>query len=169
MGLLSYAWLFATLRSWPRDLPDLGIEPMSHVLQWQMGSLPLVPPGKPKCSTLCDPINCTPPGSSVHGILQARMLEQGFSSGKKPTCQYAGEIDVDLIPGSGDPLEESTATQYSCLENPMDRGDWLPTVLRITKSQTPLKIFSMHASHSLLQGIFPTQGWNLCLLCFLHW
>ena len=23
--------------------------------------------------------------------------------------------------------------------------------------------------HSLLQGIFPTQGSNLCLLCLLHW
>ena len=27
------------------------------------------------CSTLCDPMNCSPPGSSVHGILQARILE----------------------------------------------------------------------------------------------
>jgi len=27
------------------------------------------------CPTLFDPINCTPPGSSVHGILQARILE----------------------------------------------------------------------------------------------
>ena len=27
------------------------------------------------CTTLCDPIDCIPPGSSVHGILQARMLE----------------------------------------------------------------------------------------------
>ena len=24
---------------------------------------------------LCDPVNCRPPGSSVHGILQARILE----------------------------------------------------------------------------------------------
>ena len=27
------------------------------------------------CLTLCDPMNCSPPGSSVHGILQARILE----------------------------------------------------------------------------------------------
>ena len=26
--------------------------------------------------TLCDPMNCSPPGSSVHGILQARILER---------------------------------------------------------------------------------------------
>ena len=25
--------------------------------------------------TLCDPMNCSPPGSSVHGLLQARTLE----------------------------------------------------------------------------------------------
>ena len=27
------------------------------------------------CLTLCDPMACGPPGSSVHGILQGRMLE----------------------------------------------------------------------------------------------
>ena len=35
------------------------------------------------CLTLCNPMDCSPPGSSVHGILQARVLEWGaiaFSS-----------------------------------------------------------------------------------------
>ena len=27
------------------------------------------------CLTLCDPVDCSPPGSSVHGILQATILE----------------------------------------------------------------------------------------------
>ena len=27
------------------------------------------------CSALCDPVDCSPPGSSVHGILQAGILE----------------------------------------------------------------------------------------------
>ena len=27
------------------------------------------------CLTLCSPMDCSPPGSSVHGILQARILE----------------------------------------------------------------------------------------------
>ena len=27
------------------------------------------------CSTLCDPMDCSPPGSSVHRILQARILD----------------------------------------------------------------------------------------------
>ena len=29
------------------------------------------------CPTLCDPMDCGPPGSSVHGIFQARVLEWG--------------------------------------------------------------------------------------------
>ena len=42
---------------------------------------------------LSDPMDCSPPGSSGHGIFQARVLEWGaiaFSSGtsgKEPTCQ----------------------------------------------------------------------------------
>ena len=38
------------------------------------------------CLILCDPIDCSPPGSSVHGILQARVLEWGavsFSKGNQ--------------------------------------------------------------------------------------
>ena len=27
------------------------------------------------CRTLCDPMDCSPPGSSLHGILQARILK----------------------------------------------------------------------------------------------
>ena len=29
------------------------------------------------CPTLCDPMDCSLPGSSIHGILQARVLEWG--------------------------------------------------------------------------------------------
>ena len=29
------------------------------------------------CLTLCNPMDCSPPGSSVHGIFQARVLEWG--------------------------------------------------------------------------------------------
>ena len=27
------------------------------------------------CPTLCDPVDCSPPGPSIHGILQARILD----------------------------------------------------------------------------------------------
>ena len=39
------------------------------------------------CPTLCDPMDCIPPGSSVHGISQVRILEwvaTSFSRGSSP-------------------------------------------------------------------------------------
>ena len=35
--------------------------------------------------------------------------------------------------------------QYSCLENPMERGAWWTTIHRVTKSQTQLNQLSIHA------------------------
>ena len=57
------------------------------LLHWQADSLPLALPGKhwwtdtatakslQSCPTLSDPMDCSPPGSSVHGIFQAGVLE----------------------------------------------------------------------------------------------
>ena len=80
----------------------------------------------------------------------------------------AGNIrDAGLIPGlgrapgggHGNPL------QYSCLENPVDRGAWQATVHKVTKSQTRLKWLSTHSSYSaslewwpLIQSI--RHGWR---------
>ena len=52
--------------------------------------------------------------------------------------------DVGLIPGSGRCPEEGNGNplQYSCLENPKDRGAWWATVHRVSKSQTQLKQIS---------------------------
>ena len=43
-------------------------------------------------------------------------------------------------PGGG----HSNPFQYSCLENPMDRGAWQAVVHRVAKSWTQLKGLSMH-------------------------
>ena len=48
--------------------------------------------------------------------------------------------EISLGKGNGNPL------QYSCLENPMDRGAWQATVHRVTKSQTQRKQLSTHVS-----------------------
>ena len=54
----------------------------------------------------------------------------------------AGDIrEAGLIPGSGRSPEGGldNPLQYSCLENPVDRGAWECTVHRVAKSRTPLK------------------------------
>ena len=38
------------------------------------------------CPTLCDPTDCSPPGSSVHGILQARTLEWVATPSSRGIC-----------------------------------------------------------------------------------
>ena len=52
-----------------------------------------------------------------------------------------GARDVGLIPGSGRSpgRENGNPLQYSCLENPMDRGSWQAMVHRVAKSWTRLK------------------------------
>jgi len=49
--------------------------------------------------------------------------------------------DMGLIPGLGRSSGggHGNPFQYSCLENPMDKGAWQATVLKVTKSQTWLK------------------------------
>ena len=54
----------------------------------------------------------------------------------------AGDVgDVGLTPGSGRSPGEGRGNplQYSCLENPMDRGAWQATVHRVAKSWTQIK------------------------------
>ena len=49
--------------------------------------------------------------------------------------------------GHGNPL------QYSCLENPMDRGAWWATVHKVAKSQTQVKRFNSSGAGSLSWGL----------------
>ena len=70
-------------------------------------------------------------------------LPRGLS-GKEFTCN-AG--DTGLIPASGrfPGGGHGYPLQYSCLDNPIDRGAWQATVHRVAKSQTQLKWLSTHA------------------------
>ena len=68
----------------------------------------------------------------------------GGTSGKEPICQCRRHRDSGLIPGFGRSPGggHSNPLQYSCLENPMDRGVWQATVHRVSKNQTQLKQLS---------------------------
>ena len=66
---------------------------------------------------------------------------------KNPPANEADIRDMGLIPGSGRSPGggHGNPFQYSCLENPMDRGAWRAIVHRVTKSQTRLKQLSMQS------------------------
>ena len=78
----------------------------------------------------------SPPGSSIHGIFQARVLEWGAIASSEPagldtTEQLHFHFSLSFTgEGNGNPL------QYSCLENPKDRGAWWAAVHGVAKSQT---------------------------------
>ena len=63
---------------------------------------------------------------------------------KNPPADAGDVRDAGLIPGSGrDPGGVcGNPLQYSCLENPMDRGVWRATVHGVAKSRTRLKQLS---------------------------
>ena len=48
------------------------------------------------CMTLCDPVDCSPPGFSVHGILQARVLEWVAIASSKGSSQPRG-LNLHLL------------------------------------------------------------------------
>ena len=94
------------------------------------------------CPTLCNPMDCSPPGSSVHGILQARILEW---------------VPISLSTGSS---QFSLVTQpCPTLSNPMDCS--IPGFP--VRHQLP-ELAQTHVH----RVIFPTQGLSLHLLPFLH-
>ena len=74
---------------------------------------------------------------------------------KNPPVDAADVRDRSLIPGSGRSLGggNDKPLQYSCLENPTDRGAWWATVHGVTKSWTRLSTcFSNSDSRLPLAG-----------------
>ena len=49
------------------------------------------------CPTLCDPIDGSPPGSSVDGILQARILEWVAMSSSRGSSQLRDQTRVSYV------------------------------------------------------------------------
>ena len=51
------------------------------------------------CLTLCDPMDCSPPGASVHGILQVRILQGSFlTQGLNPRLLNCQAASLPLAP-----------------------------------------------------------------------
>ena len=63
--------------------------------------------------------------------------------GRNPPANAGDTRDTGLIPGSGRPPGEGkdNRLQYSCLENPMDRGAWWATVRGVPKSLLCISCF----------------------------
>ena len=92
----------------------------------------------------------------------------GGASGKEPTNQSRRPKKHGWIPGWGRSLGGGLGNplQYSCLENPMDRGAWQAAVHKVTKSQMWLKWHSVLTYILIVKPFLFT--WNLLrILLFL--
>ena len=95
-------------------------------------------------------VECRGPGRHG-GFANLLMGFPGGSEVKAPACN-AG--DLGLIPGSerfpgegnGNPL------QYSCLENPMDRGAWWATVHGVAKESDTTEKLHFHFHFGVARG-----------------
>ena len=78
------------------------------------------------CPTLCDPMDCSLPGSSVHGILQARILEW---------------IAISFSRGSSWPRDQTLVSCISCI------GRW---ILYYWATSYLLQLISRNCDYSML-------------------
>ena len=73
----------------------------------------------------------------------------------RPSFLFCYSADTRLEPG----VRNSTPLQYSCLENPMDRGAWWAAVCGATKSQTRLSTRALErCSVALCNSMGSTPG-----------
>ena len=86
----------------PQDLPDPGIEPMSPALAGGFFFFFFLPPGKP---------------THMHTYAQTKQI----------ICELKISHVMKLYWGRSPGRGHGSLFQYSCLENPMDRGAWWVT------------------------------------------
>ena len=93
--------------------------------------------------TLCDPIDCSSPGSSVHGIFQARIL---CSLVIYILQEYYVHWSIIYISRKWQPTP--------ILENSMDKGVWPVTLYKVAESdmteQLTLQDFKLDSAGSLV-------------------
>ena len=81
-------------------------------------------------------------------------LRQDFPDGTVVKNLPANAVDMGSIPGLGRSLEGGTGNplQYSCQENPIDRGTWWATVSGVVKSWTWLSSWAHQREYPLWQS-----------------
>ena len=98
-GFSNFAWVELLHCLW--DLPRPGIQPVSPALAGRFIST--APPGKSSvlctqlCPTLCDLMDCSPPGASVHGAFQARILKRVAISSLRVCFRPRGGACVSVL------------------------------------------------------------------------
>ena len=113
------------------------------------------------------------PKAVCSGIFEWHILATGASHValvvKNLPANAGDKRDASLIPGSGRSPGEGNGIlfQYSCWENPRDRGAWRATIHGVAKSHTWLNIWAQHTSNILpsLTSLAPSLSLCMCVEC----
>ena len=113
------------------------------------------------CQTLCNPTDCSPPDFSVHGILQARILERVAFPFSKGSSAPSDRTQVSRI---ADRFFTIWSTKWKKVKSLSHvRLFAIPWTVACNRLLCPWDFLGKSTRvsyHFLLQGIFPTQGWN---------
>ena len=116
------------------------------------------------CPTLSDPMDCSPPGSSIHGIFQARVLEWGAIAFSRISIQLFKEIQCMILLTNILYQRVSNFFLNQIIVLVAQMSDSLrPHELQPTRLLCPWDSSGKNigvSSHSILRGIFPTQRSN---------
>ena len=93
------------------------------------------------CPTLCDPMNCSLPGSSVHGIFQARTLEWGATAFSRKT-HYFPQVSMRAKRGLGGRTQRGEWMTADEMRREGKNDAWTRGKILLTnKSHSPLSSF----------------------------
>ena len=116
------------------------------------------------CPTFCDPVDCSPPGSFVHWILQTRTLEWAAISFSRGSSQPRLQTHVSCIPCIG----RHVLYQLCLLESP-----WIHSSSQISPVCLPhIRLFSRLTHvvpsfpHLQKSFSFTFQVLKVCLQCY---
>ena len=117
------------------------------------------------CLALCDPMNCSPPGSSVHGILQARILEwvamssshrNFLTQGSNPHLLWFMQAESSLLNHLGSPyLNNQLVKSYAKIDH-----NWYTSV----QLQSRIWLFVAPWTAACQASLSITNYWSLLKL-----
>ena len=123
------------------------------------------------CTTLCDPMDCSLPGSSVHGIFQARILEWVAISFSRRSSQPRDQTQVSHIVGRRFTVwatrDSGIAPQIKA--QTLEKNGWA-----LTTADWYYKPKRVNIPWKILFSIVPYFYWNglwysfKCLSCFIY-
>ena len=111
------------------------------------------------CPTLCDPIDCSLPGFSVHGIFQARVLDWFAISFSRGSSQSRDRTQVSFIVGSALPTEPlgNPPTLHKVIFNHPTQWQCL----------TSLNFYTLSLLITLIECLFCLYKLIYCIPCYL--